>query len=265
MRRRLTGQRHTRLVALVATAVLALAGTTACEQQVADDRPAAGSEPAGGATASPAGQEATPLTVSGSGVEDLPFGADVDEVLNAVAGRFGGPDFTAGPEHYFRIEGSDDWFEVQDDPISPSWQFPMTSLACWAVQGAERPGALCLVFGGDDASSLRLRGWELSSYQRWPGFDALGADELADVRLADTGIGLGAGWKQLRTAYPDIAVHGAEGASLGVQDLPWDGISDGVAAWRLSGTWNFQDPTHVPRGAVVTRLSAGDGPEPGCC
>ena len=89
--------------------------------------------------------------------------------------------------------------------------------------------------------------------------------QLPDVRLADTGIGLGDSWKRLHAAYPRTVVTGAEGASLAVQKTPWPGIFDGVAGWRLSGIWDFERPTHVPGGAVVTRLSGGQGPEPGCC
>ena len=188
------------------------------------------------------------LEVSGSGVGRQPFGTDADEVVAAVTARFGEPARAEGPARYSRIPGHDGWFEVAEDPISPSWQYAVVSVACWS--------ALCLIFGGHDADSVQLRGWEL---------DLVPGQQSPDVHLAGTGIRLGDTWKKLHAAYPDAVVGGAEGASLAVQNTPWPGIFDGVAPWRLSGVWDYTRPHHVPPGAVVTRLSGGEGPEPGCC
>jgi hypothetical protein len=80
-----------------------------------------------------------------------------------------------------------------------------------------------------------------------------------------TGIRLGSTWADLQSAYPGVEAGGAEGASLAVDNRPWDGIFDGVADWCLSGVWNPDRPNFAPSDAQVTRLLAGDGPEPGCC
>ena len=87
----------------------------------------------------------------------------------------------------------------------------------------------------------------------------------SDVRLAGTGIRLGDSWERLHAAYPDVVVSGAEGSTVAVRNTPWAVVFDGVAGWRLSGPWDYTHPARAPAGAVVTRLSAGEGPEPGCC
>jgi hypothetical protein len=99
---------------------------------------------------------------------------------------------------------------------------------------------------------------------RWA--DYTGADPTSpEVTLADTGLRLGDSWEALHAAYPSTTVGGAEGNSLAVENTPWDGIFDGVATWRLSGPWDFEQPTKAPPDAAITRISAGEGPEPGCC
>jgi len=221
---------------IVATASLALGVLAGC-----GDEPPAPQVPS-----SAIGAER--LQVSGRGVGSHAFGADADAVLAAVTERLGEPDSTDGPDRYTRIRGHDGWFEVADDPISPSWRYRLTSTTCW--------GVACLVFGGNDVDSLRLRGWVLTRH---------GATSRPDVRLAGSGIRLGDSWERLHAAYPDTEAHGAEGASLDVRRLPWRAPSDGVGAWRLSGTWDWTRPERVPPGARVTRLSAGEAPEPGCC
>ena len=169
-------------------------------------------------------------------------------MVAAVTDRLGEPDSSDGPQRYVRIAGHQGWYEVAGDPISPSWRYRVTSSACW--------GDLCLVFGGRDADTLLLRGWTLMRLR--------GASDV-DVRLKRTDIRLGDTWRKLHAAYPDTTVGGAEGASLAVHDTPWSGIFDGVAEWRLSGQWDYTHPHRVPPRAKVTRLSGGEGPEPGCC
>jgi hypothetical protein len=185
-----------------------------------------------------------------------PFGADADAVRAAVVDRLGEPDLTLGPERYARAAGSDSWVRDGADPMSPAWRYRVALVDCWA--------GFCLLFGGDDVGSLKLRGWELSRQSRW---GAGGAEDGPgpDVRLAGSDLRLGDTWAQLHAAYPRATGAGGEGASLVVADTPWPGISDGVGAWRLSGSWDYQRPNHVPADSVVTRLSAGEGPEPGCC
>lgn len=242
-------------VAAVCLTVVA-GGLVGANRILADDGPGPTTPPAtGGPTTSTPDVQGS-LVVSGAGVAGERFGAGAGEVEATVTERLGEPDVVVGPQQYFRIPGNDGWFEVADDTLSPRWAYPVASVTCW--------GRLCLLFGGDDADSLSLRGWELSDHPRW-GAGRRGGASSAEVRLADTGIGLGDSWDTLHAAYPDAVAGGGEGASLVVQETPWPGVFDGVGEWRLSGVWDYQHPNRVPDGAVVTRLSAGEGPEPGCC
>ena len=240
---------HRGRAALVGAAVVVLVagGLIGITQVVGDDTPAA---PSGDTGAAPPAAPAAdgPLEVSGSGVGEQAFGTDADEVVATLTDRYGEPDLAVGPERYFQIPGQHGWFEDAGDPISPSWQYPVASTSCW--------GVLCVVFGGEDTDALQLRGWAVAG---------AGGRPRPDVRLADSGIGLGDSWDTLHAAYPATVVAGGEGASLTVRALPWDGVFDGVGAWRLSGAWDYTHPDTAPPGAAVTRLSGGDGPEPGCC
>lgn len=221
----------------VLAAVLAVVAVVGISAVVRD-----GSDPA------PPAATGGPLEVSGEGVGEHPFGSDASVVRASATSLLGEPDSTTGPTAYVQIPGQEGWFEVADDPISPGWAYPIVSETCW--------GSLCLVFGGETESALALRGWALAS--------PTGA-AVPDVRLAGSGIRLGDSWEALHAAYPETVVGGAEGASLAVHQTPWPGFTDGAAEWRLSGLWDHEHPTQVPDDAVVTRLSAGEGPEPGCC
>lgn len=227
------------------------------EDNSATDNSATLTDTASSAPTSAAPAADGPLDVSGTGVGAQPFGTDADEVTVALAARFGEPDLTVGPRSYFRIPGHHGWYEDDDDPISPSWQYPVTSASCW--------GPFCVIFGGDEADTLQLRGWELSQYRRGSGSEEPQGGESPDVRLVETGLRLGDSWEQLHADYPETVPGGAEGASMAVQNTPWTGVSDGVAGWRLSGIWDYTHPHRAPAGAVVTRLSGGEGPQPGCC
>ncbi len=196
------------------------------------------------------------VAVSGTGVGALPFGTAADRAVAAVTERLGEPDLTVAPQRYARIAGQQGWFAEADDPLSLHWRYPVVSVTCWEE--------LCLVFGGDTADDLRLRGWELASFRRWSGTDQ-GDPQVPDVRLAGTGVRLGDPWTRLHRAYPEAVVNGGEGNAVAVRSTPWPGIADGIGVWRLSGQWDFEHPARAPEGAVVTRLSAGEGPEPGCC
>lgn len=201
---------------------------------------------------------AAPLELSGGAVGHQAFGSDAGTVRATVTARLGEPDVTVGPERWSRRPGGGDtWVQDPTDPTSPGWGYATFSVSCWQT--------FCLFFGGEDADSLRLRGWELAEYRRWsPPGDAEGS-ALPAVRLAGSGIRLGDSWRKLHAAYPGTVTAGAEGASLAVRKTPWPTIFDGVAGWRLSGQWDHQHPSRVPQDAVVTRLSGGEGPEPGCC
>ncbi len=199
----------------------------------------------------------TVLEVSGDGVDGASFGTDRDDAMATLTGLLGRPSVAVGPTRYSPIEGEDGFYEVADDPISPSWQYPVASVSCWAD--------FCAIFGGDTADALSLRGWELGVYNRWDTTSTTGDADRPAVRLAGTGITLGDTWESLREAYPAVVPGGAEGGSLGISDLPWSAIFDGAGEWRLSGSWDPAHPSKVPDTSVVTRLSGGEGPEPGCC
>ena len=142
-----------------------------------------------------------------------------------------------------------------DDVLGDAWQHRYHRRICWQ--------SLCVHFGGAEQSSASITGWELAKWL--PVADYTADPKLPDAELEDTGIRLGSTWVELQAAYPDVVAGGAEGNTLAVDDTPWGGIFDGVATWRLSGQWNYERPTDAPADATVTRLSAGDGPEPGCC
>ncbi|MCD4525931.1 hypothetical protein [Nocardioides sp. cx-173] len=263
--RRRRRSHRTRGVLAVAASVAVAIGGIGVASRLGDEGRGGAPDPADRATSAPTSAPTSdqsvvqrPVRVSGNGVGDQAFGAPAEGVLAAVTTRLGEPDLTVGPISYAKIPGSDGWFEQADDPTSLSWGYPVVSVACW--------GQLCLVFGGDEAGALALRGWELSDRRRWAATeDSAKAATRLDVSLAGSGLRLGDSWQRLHAAYPGTVVGGGEGASVVVDETPWPGIFDGVGAWRLSGTSDGTRPRSAPAGAVVTRLSAGEGPEPGCC
>ncbi len=257
-RRRRRGNRTRGALAVAASVVVVAGGLVGVTQLGADDANGPAPAPADTPTPPPPTESSVPegpLEVSGTGVGSSPFGTDADEVLADVTARFGEPDLVEGPTRYFRVSGQDGWFEVGDDTLSPSWRYPVATKACWEV--------FCLYLGGEDADALQLRGWELSEFRRSDPGQA--EPPQPNVRLAGSGIRLGDSWERLHAAYPDTVVAGAEGASLAVENTPWETVFDGAAGWRLSGLWDYTRPTQAPDDAVVTRLSGGEGPEPGCC
>jgi hypothetical protein len=259
-RRRRRGNRARSAVAIAASVAVLAGGLVGVAGLVSDDAQRQSPGPARTPTSVPTPDSKIPdgpLEVSGSGIAGQPFGTDADDVLAAVTARFGEPDLSVGPKQYARIPGQDGWFEEPDDPLSHSWQHPVASVTCWDV--------LCLIFGGDEEDTLQLRGWELAEYRRWSGVERPEDPQMPDVRLAGSGVGLGDSWERLHAAYPKTVIAGGEGASVTVRNTPWPGIFDGAGSWRLSGAWDSTRPTEAPDGAVVTRLSGGEGPEPGCC
>src|SRR4051794_15891108 len=218
-RRGRPGRRATALVAVAAAVAVAVGGVAGVSLLGADEAPGATADRAATASGTSTPVADGSLEVSGSGVGTQPFGTDADDVLAAAVDRFGEPDRSTGPQRYARIAGSAAWFEDADDPLSPSWRYPVTDVTCW--------GAFCLVFGGDRADALGLRGWERAPYGDGSEATDPAAGPEPDVRLAGTGIRLGDSWQRLRAAYPGVVAGGAEGASLAVHHLPWAAISDG--------------------------------------
>lgn len=253
--RRLRRARQASSVLAVAAAVAVVAaGLVGIRHLVADAGPEPSSPPTPSSTvdAPPAGQ----LEVSGAGIGRQRFGTDAGAVLARVTARLGDPDRTVGPRRFFHQPGGGDaWFESADDPFSPSWRYPAESESCWRT--------LCLVFGGEGTGTLRLRGWALTTQRPWAA-PRHGGRAQPDVRLAGSGIRLGDPWTKLHTAYPETVVAGGEGASVIVRNTPWP-VPDGVLGWRLSGAWDHTHQDRAPDGAVVTRLTGGEAPQPGCC
>lgn len=213
-RRRRKVRRTQGLIALAASCAVVAGGLVGVNRLLSDDAHGSSPDPATSPSAPSATAVGGPLDVSGSGVGTQPFGTDADEVLAAVAARLGEPDLTLGPQRYVRVPGSDAWLEDADDPLSPSWQYPITSVTCW--------GVLCLIFGGDEVDTLQLRGWELAKYRRWSGFEKTKDLRAPDVRLAGTGIRFGDSWKRLHAAYPRTVVQGGRRSVGGRPEHPVD-------------------------------------------
>ncbi len=197
---------------------------------------------------------AAPLTASDVGLGDWAFGDPAEATVAAMGRRLGEPDVDTGWETLQRLDGRDGWY-ADDDPISPTWDHRMFRAVCWQ--------ALCGIFGGDTEATATFRGWTLSVWGRWGGGEVDAAEPA--VRLTGSGLRLGDTWADFRAAYPHAKPGGGEGASLVIDHPPWPGIFDGVGGWRLDGFWDFERPSYAPDDARITRMSAGEGPEPGCC
>ena len=246
-RRRVKVRGTQRVVAVAACVALIAGGAIGFNRFLADDvrgpSPDVATEPPTPSPTPSATPSGTPVSgsvgVSGSAVGGQAFGTDEDTAVTAITTRLGVPDLVFGPREYSRIAGQEGWYDDPADTLSLSWQYRTMSASCW--------GQLCLIFGGEDADSLKLRGWELAVVSRWSD-ESVDTDTPApDVRLAGTGIRLGDSWKRLHEAYPDTVPGGGEGSSLVVNNTPWPGIFDGVAEWRLSGFGTLPGrPTRLP-------------------
>lgn len=199
------------------------------------------------------------LQLSGTAVGDVAFGTATEAALASLSLHLGSPDTDTGWEQFIpAAELSEptfteaDEFYARDDPLDESWRYPVHRRVCWS--------ALCLHFGGDIASDAPLRGWDLTNLD-YPAQSPPGPD----AELAGTGIRLGSTWGAVRAAYPGTAVKAGEGNSLVVDNTPWPGIFDGAGPWRLTGYWDYERPGYAANDERVTRLSAGEGPEPNCC
>lgn len=247
----------------VSTAVVPEATTTttgaATTQPAVTSAPTTKAPPATEAPTTTTEPESSSLQVGENHVAGVTFGTPAEAAKTALDQHFGSPDEDSDWVEYIATEelsdpeaGEPGKFYADDDNLSDSWGYRMFRKTCW--------GSLCVIYGGDDSGSATLRGWELASI----GPNA-GDPGNPDVELEDTGIRLGSTWQELQNAYPGVVAGSAEGFSFAVDERPWPGIFDGVAEWRLSGRADGNTPTVAPPDSQVIRLSAGEGPVPGCC
>ena len=197
------------------------------------------------------------VELSGTTVGDNGFGDARAATVAALTDRLGEPTATVEPQRFEQIDGSGPWYQSGGDNLSPAWDYPVFATTCW--------DGFCVLFGGEAADDLELRGWELATYNRWHETRKDAGVPEPGVALAESGVTLGDSWERLHAAYPRTETHWAEGAAVGVGGTPWATIFDGVDGWRMSGFVDYEHPERTPDDSVVTRLSAGEGPEPGCC
>lgn len=194
------------------------------------------------------------LDATATGIGEWEFGDPADEVITDMTESFGAPDDDTAWDELDQVA---DGFSVNGgDSLSATWDHRQLRTVCWQ--------SLCAVFGGDTVAAATFRGWALTSIPEWNDYEPVDVTQPR-IALAGSGITLGDTWADFQAAYPDAVPRGAEGASLGIAHPPWPGIFDGADEWRLSGTWDYTRPRYAPPGSEVTRMSAGEGPEPGCC
>jgi hypothetical protein len=201
-----------------------------------------------------------PLQLAGDGVGVAKFGEDAQRSLESLSEKLGSPSEDTGWEDFLpesEVEGTEyaavagQYYE-SDDNLGPAWGYAVHRKVCWDT--------LCVRLGGESQETAQLRGWEWNTEDYQPP-----TATVSNAQLAGTGIQLGSTWEELQAAYPGVVAGRAEGGALAVDNRPWDGFFDGVSEWRLSGTSIQEQPNYAPPDAQVVRLSAGDGPQPGCC
>lgn len=199
------------------------------------------------------------VQVTGGSVGPVAFGAADSAVIDHVTSVLGEADSDSGWRQFTRRDdrpGPDGEARYYEDPngdgLGPGAFYPWTRRVCWEV--------FCVELGGEDPGAGTLRGWSLDAV-----LDPVAIDAEAPAVLEPGGLSLGSTWAEVRAAYPTATAGGGEGGSLVVDGLPFPTIFDGVGGWRLTGSWDHTRPDHAPDEARLQRLSAGDGPEPGCC
>lgn len=196
------------------------------------------------------------LSASATGLGPWDFGEPATSVLPEMDEWFGSSDIDTSWLEFHRLPGYDGWFE--GDQLSGSWAYPVFRAVCWQ--------ALCALFGGTSSGVAAFRGWELSTFHYWgDGYREVEDSSEPRIALEASEIQLGDTWTDFHEAYPSAVPGGGEGGSLVIDNPPWPGVFDGVWGWRMSGQWDFQRPKYAPPDATITRMSGGEGPEPGCC
>lgn len=201
-----------------------------------------------------------PLQLSGDSVGVARFGEDAERSLASLSEKLGSPSEDTGWEEFLpesEVEGTEyaavaGQYYQSDDNLGPAWGYAVHRKVCWET--------LCVRLGGESQETAQLRGWEWNTEDYLPP-----TATVSNAELAGTGIQLGSTWEELQAAYPGVVAGRAEGGALAVDNRPWDGFFDGVSEWRLSGTSAQEQPNYAPPDAQVVRLSAGEGPQPGCC
>lgn len=201
-----------------------------------------------------------PLQLSGDSVGVARFGEDAERSLASLSEKLGSPSEDTGWEEFLpesEVEGTEyaavaGQYYQSDDNLGPAWGYAVHRKVCWET--------LCVRLGGESQETAQLRGWEWTTEDYLPP-----TATVSNAELAGTGIQLGSTWEELQAAYPGVVAGRAEGGALAVDNRPWDGFFDGVSEWRLSGTSAQEQPNYAPPDAQVVRLSAGEGPQPGCC
>lgn len=201
----------------------------------------------------------TALQVSGNRVGEFDFGTDSDRVISGLQARFGSPTEDSGWQRFLSTAelsepeyGEAGKFYEDDDHLGASWRYRSHRRVCWKT--------LCLEFGGNSEGNGELRGWDLSLP-----YDQSASPADLDVEIAGSGIRLGSTWGQVQAAYPGLTVSGGEGGSLTIMDPPFPGFFDGAGVWRLTGRSDSANPNSAPPSSTISRLTGGEGPEPGCC
>ena len=209
-----------------------------------------------GPTTVPVWVRAPMLSADDEGLGEWQFGDPATPVLADMTEWFGPPDYDPGWDEFVQGQADGRWYAGADDPLAPAWEHRFFRVACWQ--------SLCSLFGGPSEAEAVFRGWELSRWQSWNGYADVDESEPR-IALEGSGIQIGDTWSDFQEAYPQAVPGGGEGYSLVIDNPPWPGIFDGVWAWRLDGVWDPSRPTDAPPDAVITRMSGGTGPEPGCC
>ncbi len=204
----------------------------------------------------------TTLAVTGGSVGANPFGVPAERAADDVRSILGDPDADSGWMRWWSpdemdqppIGGEGRFFASQVDDLGPSAPYRWVRNVCW--------DGFCIHLGGSSELDRTLRGWSLSAEHDSPPPDP----SSMPVTLTSGNLTLGSSWAEVQAAFASATAVGAEGLSIAIEGLPFPTINDGVGGWRLEGlSPPAPDQPEPEPSARLTRLSAGEGPEPGCC
>lgn len=196
----------------------------------------------------------------GGSVAGVRFGTPAVGAESALRAVFGAPDADTGRvrlrNQFGGAQWAGLWFAENHIEAGYRWRYPWYRVVCWE--------ALCVTFGGEVDQPGALRGWELSTGNRWVYDAAQDGPLTSPVVLAGSGFGLGGSWEEFKAAYPAAAPAGSEDYGLAIRGTPWPGWYGGMGSsfdgWQLSGGYEPGGPVVVPSGSTVVHMSAGEGP-----